>query len=338
MRSFRFRKKGIIVAEKPGLPSMIPGARIISPGSSESHHIQTAHVRTYEDHRTMVNPEKTRINMPVRMPERTISIPMPSVKLPPIIPGKKWKTMKLEDILDDEQRNILLYLVNAQDWDEIWDYLESLKEPLDAKGIVPGYLYYVLQAQLKENVPYEELMGRIDTATQEWDVGMKLKSVELNMISRMEDINKLIIENPSQKDFLEKQLRDGEHELANLRKYKQIYLSMDADEKAELESMDKQTPPGYVAIKAGSFVDALSKVQRMAQLQDNLQALENKIAEDIASLPKEFQPIGKMINNEMVHGDTKKVKTMLDEIRKQLEREEAGHSLPAGQGNKRKKI
>ena len=340
MRSYRFRKKGIVVAEKPGLPGILPGARVISPRISESHGIQEAHVRTYDDHQTIVNPERTRISMPIRVPGRTVTIPVPSIQLPPIPVHKKWKTMKLEDILDDEQRNILLYLMNAQDWDEIWDYLESLKGPLEAKGIVPGYLYYVLQAKFKEDVTHEELMERIDTATQEWDVGMKFKTVELNMISRIEDLKKLIVENPSQKDFLEKQLRAVEHELAVLRKYKQVYLSMDVDEKAELEAMNKQTTPGFVAVKAEGFDDALKKVNRMFQLEKNMQGIEKEIAEHIAALPKEFQPVGKMISNEMVHGDAKKAKTFLNEIQRQLKREESGHSwhsLPTGPKKRIKK-
>ena len=326
MRSLRLRRKGsIVVAEQSGLP----GVRVVSPRISESHGVQEAHVRRFDDHVTLVNPEKTaRPAVLVRQPERTVRTPMPSIQLPPIVENKKWKHVKLQDLLTEEQGNVLLYLMNAQDWDEIWTFLEGLKDQLEAKGVVPGYLYYALQAQFKEDVSHEEVMDRIE-GSQDWTVGMKFKTVELNMISRIDDLKKLLIESPSQKDFLEKQLRLCEHELITLRKYKEAYLSLDDAKKQQMEIWNKQPPVGFTVVENKDAKEAFNKI---AKLQKNIKELNNEIEKGIAELPEDVQPIMKAMNKDIA---SKRAQAVLKEFKEQST-ETSWHALPTGRPRRKK--
>jgi hypothetical protein len=331
MKSFRMRKKGsIVVAEQSGLPSI----KVVNPGLSESHNVQASHVRTYEDHKTLVNPERTTRSLLVSQPERSIRIPVPSIQLPPIIENKKWKHVRLKDLLTEEQGHVLLYLMNAQDWEEIWDFLEGLKVPLGAKGVVPGYLYYVLQSRFKEDVSHEEIMSRIEDDL-DWNIGMKLKTVELNMISKIDAIKGLLMKNPSQKDFLEKQLRNVEHELMNLRKYKEVYISLDDDEKQKLETLSKQSPAGFAVVKGEGVSDVFDKVKKLSKLQGEVNKLDDKIQKDISELPEEFQRLSKALVDDISRGDNK-ARIFIDELKEQISSGSSWHALPTIGGRQRR--
>lgn len=62
---------------------------------------------------------------------------------------KDWKSVQLSELLDDEQLKILHWLVNdirdrKRPAKDLKDWLITLREQLESKGVLPEYLYHLL--------------------------------------------------------------------------------------------------------------------------------------------------------------------------------------------------
>jgi hypothetical protein len=61
-----------------------------------------------------------------------------------------WKIIKLKELFDSSELNLLLELINENDFKKVREFLNARKEKLKKKGILPDYLYYYLLYKLGE--------------------------------------------------------------------------------------------------------------------------------------------------------------------------------------------
>ena len=128
------KSKKLVVAEKKELVPVIHGARVISPVVSKSHGVQKRHMRKYDSHLTLINPQRTSRTMIMRPAiERTsIRLPGPTVQLPPVINSKVSPEIKLLDdanqayligVIDDILNHPWNYITrpehNIKEWNEL---------------------------------------------------------------------------------------------------------------------------------------------------------------------------------------------------------------------------
>jgi hypothetical protein len=124
------KRKKLVVAEKREIIS-VPGARIVSPEISRSKGIQSRHLRKYEYHRTVVNPERTtQVMFKPGVECRVIRLPGPTIRLPPVIhrvPGvpllddanRVYLKAVIEDILNKPWNYLIPPSHNVNDWNNI---------------------------------------------------------------------------------------------------------------------------------------------------------------------------------------------------------------------------
>lgn len=77
-----------------------------------------------------------------------------------------WQTKKLADLLTEEQIEALELILSVNDplkWKLVRAYLRGLREELEAKGVVPEYLAYVLEYQLSVRESARAVMGKPKT-------------------------------------------------------------------------------------------------------------------------------------------------------------------------------
>jgi len=64
---------------------------------------------------------------------------------------KDWKEIKLEELFDSNELNLLLELINENDFTRIREFLNTRKEKLEKKGVLPDYLFYYLKYKFGTN-------------------------------------------------------------------------------------------------------------------------------------------------------------------------------------------
>lgn len=60
------------------------------------------------------------------------------------------KIIKLSALFNSKELGQLLYFINSNDWAGLRIFLNSKKENLEKKGVLPDYLYYWLQSQFQK--------------------------------------------------------------------------------------------------------------------------------------------------------------------------------------------
>lgn len=80
------------------------------------------------------------------------------LKIKPVKEKKEqlWRTIKLNEIFDDNQIELITFMMNKDMWDALLDYFkDDVRPELDRKNILPEYLWYMLRYRL------ETLIGKM---------------------------------------------------------------------------------------------------------------------------------------------------------------------------------
>jgi hypothetical protein len=62
-----------------------------------------------------------------------------------------WKTMELGELFDRDELRKVAGFMKSENWDGLKTFLRERKEKLEAKGVLPDYLFYYLQYIKKRN-------------------------------------------------------------------------------------------------------------------------------------------------------------------------------------------
>jgi hypothetical protein len=64
---------------------------------------------------------------------------------------ENWKTIELGELFDNSELNLLMELINENDFAKIREFLNARKEKLEKKGVVSDYLFYWLKYKFGTN-------------------------------------------------------------------------------------------------------------------------------------------------------------------------------------------
>jgi len=74
-----------------------------------------------------------------------------------MIDKPEYNSIALGQLLDKSELEIALNLINQNDYKKLREFLNSIKDKLEKKGISADYLYYLLEHQFKS---YDFIMDK----------------------------------------------------------------------------------------------------------------------------------------------------------------------------------